>query len=88
MKITERKPVQRAEDLLTTVARSIGSTLGRVAAKVNATTHPSPRRPAGRKRTRKHVSASRRSRRASATVSKRINKAARLTKKNRKRSAK
>jgi hypothetical protein len=89
MKITERKPVQKAEDLLTTVARSIGSTLGAVAAKVNATTHPSRRRrTTGRTRTRKHVSVSRKIRRASATVSKRINKAARLTKKNRKKSAK
>jgi hypothetical protein len=89
MKITERKPVQKAEDLLTTVARSIGSTLGAVAAKVNATTHPSRRRrTTGGTRTRKHVSASRKLRRASATVSKRIHKGARLTKKNRKKSAK
>ncbi len=88
MKITERKPVQKAEDLLTTVARSIGTTLGAVAAKVNATTHPSRRRPSGRTRVRKHVSVSRKIRRASATVSKRIDKAARLTKKNRKKSAK
>ena len=44
MKITERKPVQKPEDLLTTVARSIGSTLGAVAAKVNATTRASRRR--------------------------------------------
>jgi hypothetical protein len=89
MKITERKPVQKAEDLLTTVARSIGSTLGAVAAKVNATTRASRRRrPTGRTRTRKHVSASRHPRRASASVSKRSNKVARLTKKNRKKSAK
>jgi hypothetical protein len=88
MKITKRKPVQKAEDLLTTVARSIGSTLGVVAAKVNATTHPSRRRrPAGRTRTRKHGSISRTSR-ASASVSKRSNKAARLTTKNRKKSPK
>jgi hypothetical protein len=89
MKITERKPMQKAEDLLTTVARSIGSTLGAVAAKVNATTRPSRRRrTAGRTRTRKHASASRNSRRASAAVSKRSNKVARLIKKNRKKSSK
>ncbi len=89
MTTSERKPAARDNDFLTTVARSIGSTLGAVAAKVNATTHPSRRRrTTGRTRTRKHVSASRKIRRASATISKRINKAARLTKKNRKKSAK
>jgi hypothetical protein len=88
MKITERKPVQKAEDLLTTVARSIGSTLGAVAAKVNATTKPSRRRRSGRTRARKHVSVSPSNRRASASISKRSNKVARLVKKNRKKSAK
>ena len=88
MKITERKPVQKAEDLLTTVARSIGSTLGAVAAKVNVTTKPSRRRRSGRTRDRKHVSVSPSKRRASASISKRSNKVARLVKKNRKKSAK
>jgi hypothetical protein len=88
MKIIERKTTSKGDDFLTTVARSIGSTLGAVAAKVNATTHPSRRRPSGRARTRKHASVSRTSRRASATVSKRIHKATRLTKNNRRKSAK
>jgi hypothetical protein len=88
MKTIERKTAAKDDDFLTTVARSIGSTLGAVAAKVNATTRPSRRRPSGRTRTRKHVSAVRKSRRASASISKRSHKVARLTKKNRKKSAK
>ena len=89
MTTAEHRTAAKDDDFLTTVARSIGSTLGAVAAKVNATTRPSRRRrPAGRTRTRKHVSASRHPRRASASVSKRSNKVARLTKKNRKKSAK
>jgi hypothetical protein len=86
MKAIARKTAAKNDDFLTTVARSIGSTLGAVAAKVNATTHPSRRRPSGRPRTRKHVSASRNTRRTSASVSKRRNKVARLTKTNRKKS--
>jgi hypothetical protein len=88
MKITERKPAQKDDDFLTAVARSIGSTLGAVAAKVNATTPPSRRHPAGRTRTRKNASVSHQSRCASASVLKRSSKVARLTKKNRKKSAK
>ena len=88
MKTTERKPATKDDDFLTTVARSIGSTLGAVVAKVDEVTRPAPRRRAGRTRTRKHASVSRRSRRTSASVSKRTNKVARLTKKNRKKSAK
>jgi hypothetical protein len=41
--------LNKQEELLTSVARSIGSTLGTVAAKVNAVSNPSPRKPAGRK---------------------------------------
>jgi hypothetical protein len=40
----------KEEDILTSVARSIGSTLGTVAAKVNAASSPSPRKAAARKR--------------------------------------
>jgi hypothetical protein len=40
----------KEEDLLTTVARTIGSTLGTVAAKVNAVSSPAPRKAAKRKR--------------------------------------
>ena len=66
MKITERKPAAKADDFLTTVARSIGSTLGTVAAKVDEVTHPARRRNAEGKRARKHASVSRTGRRASA----------------------
>lgn len=88
MKITERKPAAKNDDFLTTVARSIGSTLGAVAAKVNRSPRATRRRPAGRKRTRKHHSVSRNSRRASASVSKRSNATARLSTRNRKKSSK
>ncbi|MGA2845500.1 MAG: hypothetical protein ABSF68_08770 [Candidatus Acidiferrales bacterium] len=40
----------KEEDILTSVARSIGSTLGSVAAKVNAVSSPSRRKKATRKR--------------------------------------
>jgi hypothetical protein len=40
----------KEEDILTSVARTIGSTLGTVAAKVNAVSSPSPRKKATRKR--------------------------------------
>ena len=60
MTTTERKPAVKDDDFLTTVARSIGSTLGAVVAKVDEATRPSrPRRSAGRKRARKHASVSR-----------------------------
>jgi len=88
MNTTARKSAAKNDDFLTTVARSIGSTLGAVAAKVDEVTRPAPRRRASRTRTRKHVSVSRGSRRASASVSKRTNKVARLSKRNRKKSAK
>ena len=42
--------LDKQEDILTSVARSIGSTLGTVAAKVNAVSSPSPRKAAARKR--------------------------------------
>ncbi len=57
MRIVKRKPVPKGDDFLTGVARSIGSTLGAVAAKVNPSPHKSHRRPAGRKRARKRRSA-------------------------------
>jgi hypothetical protein len=50
---TDRKVetfLAKEEDILTSVARSIGSTLGTVAAKVNAVSNPSPRKAAARKR--------------------------------------
>jgi hypothetical protein len=42
--------LNKEEDILTSVARSIGSTLGTVAAKVNAVSSPSKRKAAARKR--------------------------------------
>jgi hypothetical protein len=53
MKITERKPAAKGEDLLTTVARSIGSTLGTVARKVRPSSRKSNRQRAKRKTPRK-----------------------------------
>jgi hypothetical protein len=41
--------LDKQEDILTSVARSIGSTLGTVAAKVNAASKPSRRKAATRK---------------------------------------
>jgi hypothetical protein len=88
MKITERKPAAKTDDFLTTVARSIGSTLGAVAAKVDAATHPARRRPADRKRARKHASVSRPGRRAADSAAKRSKATARLSRRNRKKSSK
>jgi hypothetical protein len=89
MKITERKTAAKHDDFLSSVARSIGSTLGAVAAKVDEATRPARRRPAGRKRARKHGSVSRATRRISASAaSKRNHRAARLTPRKRKKSSK
>jgi hypothetical protein len=90
MKITERKAAAKHDDFLTSVARSIGSTLGAVAAKVDEATRPARRRrrPAGRKRARKHSSVSRATRRGSDSVSKRSHATARLATSKRKKSSK
>ena len=85
MKITERKTTAKNDDFLTTVARSIGSTLGAVVAKVDEATRPARRRPAGRKLARRRSSASRTVRRASA--SKRSVPTARVAAKKRKKSS-
>ncbi|MGA9304836.1 MAG: hypothetical protein WBW31_05455, partial [Candidatus Sulfotelmatobacter sp.] len=53
MKNIERKPAAKGEDLLTTVARSIGSTLGTVARKVSPSSRKSTRRRARREGPRK-----------------------------------
>jgi hypothetical protein len=87
MKITERKPAAKADDFLTAVARSIGSTLGAVAAKVDQATHPARRRRAAGKRARKHGAVSRSGRRASDSAAKRNERTARLTRRNRKKSS-
>jgi hypothetical protein len=88
MKIIERKPSAKNDDFLATIARSIGSTLGTVAAKVNGSTRAPHHRSAGRTRTRKRAFVSRTRRRTSASVLKRSTKAAGLARRNRKKSAK
>ena len=89
MKTTERKTAAKHDDFLTSVARSIGSTLGAVAAKVDEATRPARRRPTGRKRAHKQGSVSRATRRVSASAaSKRSRTAARLTTRKRKKSSK
>jgi hypothetical protein len=87
MKITERKTTAKNDDFLTTVARSIGSTLGAVVAKVDEATRPARRRPAGRKLARRRSSASRTVRRGSASASKRSVPTARVAAKKRKKSS-
>jgi hypothetical protein len=88
MKITERKPAAKTDDFLTTVARSIGSTLGAVAAKVDAATRPARRRPTRHKHVRPRGSVSRANRRPSVAASKRRHAKARITARNRKKSSK
>jgi|HubBroStandDraft_2_1064218.scaffolds.fasta_scaffold98210_3 hypothetical protein len=90
MKITERKTAAKHDDFLTSVARSIGSTLGAVAAKVDQATRPARRRPTARKRVRKHGSVPRATRRrvSASAASKRSRTAARLTTSKRKKSSK
>jgi hypothetical protein len=90
MKITERKTAAKHDDFLTSVARSIGSTLGAVAAKVDEATRPARRRPTSRKRARKHASGTRATRRlsASAAAKRRSHTAARLTTRKRRKSSK
>jgi hypothetical protein len=84
MNSTNHKTAAKSEDFLVTVARSIGSTLGAVAAKVS----PSPRRPATHKRVRNRHSVSTKTRRTSARISKSSAKAAGLKRKNPRKSSK
>jgi len=82
-----RKSAAKGEAFLVSVAESIGSTLGAVAAKVN----PSPRKPRRRskvgKAAKKQGSATRKARRVSAATSKRKGRAG-VKPRNRKKSAK
>jgi hypothetical protein len=87
MKIIKRKTATKADDFLTSVARSIGSTLGTVVAKVNGSHRAARRRLAGRKRGRKHIAVSRTSRRTSAPMSKMNHKLAGPTRTNLKKSS-
>jgi hypothetical protein len=88
MKIAERKPAAKGEDLLTTVARSIGSTLGTVARKVRPSPRKSIRRRAKRKSHRKLDTASKHHRRGVAKGSKRRGNPAAVKRRKRKKSAK
>jgi hypothetical protein len=88
MKITGRRAAPKDDDFLTTVARSIGSTLGAVAAKVNPSPRKSRQRLPGRERTSKRLSASRAGRRRVARAPLQSSKASRLNHKNRKKYAK
>ena len=88
MKITERKPAAKGEDLLTTVARSIGSTLGTVARKVRPSSRKSNRRRAKRKTPGKLRTASKDHRQGIAKGSKEPGNPAAIKGRKRKKSAK
>jgi hypothetical protein len=88
MKMIERKPAAKGEDLLTTVARSIGSTLGTVARKVRPSSRKPNRRRAKRKSPRKLGTASKNHRQGIAKGSKRVGKPAAIKRGKRKKSAK
>jgi|HubBroStandDraft_6_1064221.scaffolds.fasta_scaffold04977_6 hypothetical protein len=88
MKITERKPVAKGEDFLTTVARSIGSTIGTVARKVRPSSRNSNRRRAKRKSPRKLGTASKNHGRGIAKGSKRVGNSPAIKRQKRKKSAK
>ena len=88
MKITERKPAAKGEDFLTTVARSIGSTIGTVARKVRPSSRKSNRRRAKRKSPRKLGTASEDHGRGIAKGSKRVGNFPAIKRQKRKTSAK
>jgi hypothetical protein len=88
MKITERKPAAKGEDFLTTVARSIGSTLGTVARKARPSSRKSKTRRAQRKSARKLGIASKNHRQGVAKGSKGRGNPAAIKRRKRKKSAK
>jgi hypothetical protein len=88
MKITERKPAAKGEDFLTTVARSIGSTLGTVARKVRPSSRKSNRRRAIRKSPRNLGTASKTHGRGIAKGSKRVGNSPAIRRPKRKKPAK
>jgi hypothetical protein len=88
MRITERKPAAKGEDLLTTVARSIGSTLGTVARKVRPSSRKSSRRRAKRKSPGKLGTASKNHRQGIAKGSKGRGNPAAIKRRKRRKSAK
>jgi hypothetical protein len=87
MKITLDKPAPKGEDFLTTVARSIGSTLGTVARKVKPSARKSNRRRAKHKLPRKLGTASTNRRQGIAKRSKRRGNPAAIKPRKRKKSA-
>jgi len=88
MKITERKPAAKGAYFLTTVARSIGSTLGTVARKVKASSRKSSRRGVKRKSPGKPGTASKNHRQGIAKGSKRRGNPGAIKRRERKKSAK
>jgi hypothetical protein len=88
MKINRRTSAAKSQDLLITVARSIGATLGAVAAKVNPSPRKSRRRIAGGKAGSKRNLASKSRQRTLTRASKRNGPAAGFKQRNRKKSAK
>ncbi len=88
MKITERKPAAKGQDLVTTVARSIGSTLGTVVRKVRPSSRKPDMRRAKRKSPRKLGTASKSHRQGIAKGSKRRGDPAVIKRRKRKKSAK
>jgi len=88
MKTTVRKPAAKGEDFITTVARSIGSTLGTVARRVKPSARKSSRRRAKHKRLRKPSTASKNRRQGIANAAKRRGKPAGIKRPKRKKSAK
>ena len=88
MKINRRRPAAKNQDFLMTAARSIGSTLGAIAAKVSPSPSKSHRRPAGRRRALKQNLASKGRRRTLRGASKRNAQATGFKRKNRKKPVK
>jgi hypothetical protein len=76
MKTNRRRSAAKNQDFLVTVARSIGSTLGAVAAKVNPSPRKSRRRPTGGKGAHKRNLASKSRQRTLSRASKRNGQAA------------
>ena len=88
MKNGGRKQSVKDDDFLVSMARSIGSTLGAVAAGVSRSPRASRRRRGGRKLASKQDSVPQNSRRNPARALKRSNKAAGRKRENRKKSSK
>jgi hypothetical protein len=88
MKTNRRTSAAKNQDFLVTVARSIGSTLGAVAAKVNPSPRKSSRRPAGGKAGSKRNLVAKGRKRTLTGASKRNGQATGFKQRNRKKSTK